>query len=437
MARSRHANVLSNIVASFGPDGVRGAEVGTLRGDTSRRLLEGHPNLFLIMIDSWEPPAASSPYASSQDSAAIQTPQKHLENMVTAYQQTSFAESRRNLLRCSSATAAKMVPEQSLDFAFIDADHTYQQVRNDIWDWWPKVRKGGVLCGHDYNSLKERRGLWGVKKAVDEFALELNLPVEQHGSNVWVIPKSKTCVSSRQASQDTEPAIVRVLFGDQTDNDNLTRQVRATLKSEWCRTNIVHATASSSYRQLLEREGATRILDFTERYEDERASHPDRHAKPYLIRRVMDSHSEILFLDFDCRIHRRPDTNLWDRIREKGGRFSGELQAASVCYRRRCRLRVFPGGRVQRIRQCLNSSALYCADSEWIDKWLDAYTQLRELDIDLTGKGDETPLLYSLEHRFGVLTPEIVARDFELAVHSLRRKSLVKKQPDSVYFSHR
>lgn len=437
MARSRHANVLSKIVASFCPDGVRGAEVGTLRGDTSRRLLEGHPNLFLIMVDSWEPPAASSPYASSQDSAAIQTPQKHLENMALAYQQTAFAESRRNLLRCSSSIAAKMIPEQSLDFAFIDADHTYQQVRNDIWDWWPKVRKGGILCGHDYNSLKERSELWGVKKAVDEFALELNLSVEQHGSHVWVIQKPETCSSTRDSVRDTEPAIVRVLFGNLADNDNLTRQVRATLKSEWCRTNIIHATASSSYRQLLESEGATRILDFTERYEDERASHPDRHAKPYLIRRVMDSHSEILFLDFDCRIHRRPDTNLWDRIREKGGRFSGELQAASVCYRRRSRLRVFPGGRVQRIRQCLNSSALYCADPAWIDKWLDAYTQLRELGVDLTGKGDETPLLYSLENRFGVLTPETIARDFELAVHSLRRKSLVRKDPASVYFSHR
>lgn len=436
MARSRHWKVLSQIAAGFGSEQVRGAEIGTLRGDTSRRLLERHPNLFLIMVDNWQPPPASAPYASSEDSAALQSSEKHLANMALAYQQTAFAEDRRDLIRCSSLDAANLVPDQSLDFAFVDADHTYQGVRNDLRAWWPKVRSGGILCGHDYNSPKDQAGLWGVRRAVDEFAVGHGLTPEQHQWHVWSVQKP-VVASPEHRNGSSDPVVVRVLFGEPEDFPKLARQVQATLKSDWCRDRIVHATASKGYLRLLQDAGATRVLNFHDRYHDERASHPDRHAKPYLMRRVMDSHSEILFLDFDCRVHRLPDFRLWDAIREKRGRFGGELQAASVCYRRRSRLRIHPGGRTQRIRKCLNSSVIYCSDSSWIDRWLEAYSQLREWNIDLTGKGDETPLLYSIERKFGMLTPDVIARDFELSVHSIRKKGLVEKDAASIYFSHR
>jgi Methyltransferase domain len=45
--------------------------------------------------------------------------------------------------------AAKYTDE-SLDFVYIDADHAYESVRRDIAAWWPKVRRGGALAGHDY-----------------------------------------------------------------------------------------------------------------------------------------------------------------------------------------------------------------------------------------------------------------------------------------------
>lgn len=52
-------------------------------------------------------------------------------------------------------------PSSSLDFIYIDAEHDYVSVKKQINDWWSKVRKFGVIGGHDYN-------IGGVEKAVNE-----------------------------------------------------------------------------------------------------------------------------------------------------------------------------------------------------------------------------------------------------------------------------
>ena len=67
-----------------------------------------------------------------------------------------------NPVRATSVEAAKLYNDRSLDFIFIDANHSYEFVKADIGAWLPKLKKGGYIGGHDYD--------WaGVKKAVDEF----------------------------------------------------------------------------------------------------------------------------------------------------------------------------------------------------------------------------------------------------------------------------
>jgi hypothetical protein len=77
-----------------------------------------------------------------------------------------------------STEAAKRFEDGSVDFCFIDACHDEAKVRADINAWLPKIRKGGVLAGHDYEGdypntnfmggYPARKALWpGVKKAVD------------------------------------------------------------------------------------------------------------------------------------------------------------------------------------------------------------------------------------------------------------------------------
>jgi len=64
-------------------------------------------------------------------------------------------------LRMPSVEAAKTFEDNSLDFIYIDAGHEYEDVKADIEVWLPKLKKGGVIAGDDFNGR-------GVSRAVNE-----------------------------------------------------------------------------------------------------------------------------------------------------------------------------------------------------------------------------------------------------------------------------
>jgi hypothetical protein len=70
-------------------------------------------------------------------------------------------------IRKNSIESASQFEDESLDFVFIDASHEYEDVKKDIQTWLPKVKKNGILAGHDYY-VGECDYFPGVKKAVDE-----------------------------------------------------------------------------------------------------------------------------------------------------------------------------------------------------------------------------------------------------------------------------
>ena len=61
----------------------------------------------------------------------------------------------------------KLFENESLDFIFIDACHDYECVVDDLNAWFPKLKKNGIIAGHDYYA-----GFYGVEKAVNEFFYE-------------------------------------------------------------------------------------------------------------------------------------------------------------------------------------------------------------------------------------------------------------------------
>jgi len=64
-----------------------------------------------------------------------------------------------------------LIPDESLDFCYIDADHSYRAVSDDIRLWFPKIKKEGLLGGHDFVPDADYWfGSFGVHRAVTEFA---------------------------------------------------------------------------------------------------------------------------------------------------------------------------------------------------------------------------------------------------------------------------
>ena len=120
----------------------RGVELGVDKGILFRMLLEGVPELHLTGVDRF--------------------PDKARSRRVF---EAAFDHARRaELLMVSTDVAASLVSDASQDFVFIDADHSYEAVKQDIANWRPKVREGGWLGGHDFHPRK----FPGVVQAVRE-----------------------------------------------------------------------------------------------------------------------------------------------------------------------------------------------------------------------------------------------------------------------------
>lgn len=81
-----------------------------------------------------------------------------------------------NPIRGDSISVSKQYEDDSLDFVFVDANHSYESVKKDIEAWMPKVKKGGILSGHDY-----ARNNNGVKQAVVECIGKIKLT----GAQCW------------------------------------------------------------------------------------------------------------------------------------------------------------------------------------------------------------------------------------------------------------
>lgn len=154
----RREKVIERFCKEYG--WTKGAELGVWKGRTFKHLLTTVTNLHLIGVDLYAPqPDNYGPEKWLPGENGHTWNHDHHYNDVYKFCQT--VGGRGTILRMKSNDAVKLIEDESLDFVFIDADHSYEGCNDDIKNWTPKVKKGGYVMGHDI--------FWeGVNKAIRE-----------------------------------------------------------------------------------------------------------------------------------------------------------------------------------------------------------------------------------------------------------------------------
>ncbi len=117
-----------------------GVEVGVAAGEYSKTLAKANPQMKFYGIDPWQPQKGYRDYTRQTTfNKLYEDAQSRLKDLPNY-----------EFMRMTSLEALDKFDDNSLDFVYIDADHSFTQVANDIHGWLAKLRPGGIISGHDY-----------------------------------------------------------------------------------------------------------------------------------------------------------------------------------------------------------------------------------------------------------------------------------------------
>ena len=133
---------------------VKGAEIGVKKGENSRSILKELDIEKLYLIDIW------NNYKGIDNIYADQF--KNYKNILKQFRK----DKRVRIIKDYSKYATNYIADKSLDFVYIDANHKYNNVYQDIELWFQKVKDGGIIAGHDIMNCHD------VLKAVKDFCIK-------------------------------------------------------------------------------------------------------------------------------------------------------------------------------------------------------------------------------------------------------------------------
>lgn len=146
-----------------------GAEIGTFEGENALNMLSHLSIKHLFLIDSY-----------IEYNEYDHTLGKDVSNAFDICQKRLFKFNEKiTFIKKKSSDAIDNIPD-NLDFVYIDGNHAYKYVKSDINLYYPKVKKGGVIGGHDIQSND-------VQRAVTEFSEQNNLKVYKKYPDWWII----------------------------------------------------------------------------------------------------------------------------------------------------------------------------------------------------------------------------------------------------------
>lgn len=171
---------------------LRGAEVGVLEGFLSAQVLKHIKPLKYFLID---------PYEVYHDGIGEldKFNQEGWEGIYNSVVKRFGVLDNVEVIRKSSLEAAKGLKDESLDFVYIDANHHHQAVFEDICAWYPKIKKGGLIGGHDFNEPTVISGIYRFLLEVfhiDNKTKQLNYEILSFltsKGNDWWLKKPSIC----------------------------------------------------------------------------------------------------------------------------------------------------------------------------------------------------------------------------------------------------
>lgn len=134
-----------------------GMEIGVQGGAFSRIILERWPSARqFFLVDPWEQQQNYEDHANIDQKAQDELFRKTLDTL-------SMFKDKIITVRGYSEQVAARFRDQSFDFIYVDARHDYKSVLRDLYLYWPKLKDGGIIAGHDYVNADEAQGQrWDV-----------------------------------------------------------------------------------------------------------------------------------------------------------------------------------------------------------------------------------------------------------------------------------
>lgn len=153
------------------------AEVGVWRGDFAKKIIDITKPKEMYLIDPWE---WLGQWKDGSD-PTFNNPDEVYAEILKKFPASNNENVR--IVRTSSEIASKNFKDEYFDWVYIDADHRYKQIQEDLHFWWPKIKEGGMLCGHDISNLFLEKEITdyekdknGVPRALIEFLKEIRHP---------------------------------------------------------------------------------------------------------------------------------------------------------------------------------------------------------------------------------------------------------------------
>lgn len=161
----KYRTQLGELLKHFGLSG-DAVEIGVAEGRNAEVLISQDSIKKLYLIDAWT--------RLEQPGDGGNTQSWHDRNYIEAQQRVSQHKDKAVFLKGLSQDMIKQIPDDSLVLAYIDGDHSFEGALRDLRAIYSKVKKGGIIAGHDYLNLS-----YGVNLAVTEF-LENRTHVKLH-----------------------------------------------------------------------------------------------------------------------------------------------------------------------------------------------------------------------------------------------------------------